>query len=51
VLIEEAHRWRPIPANRRGVAPTLKGLTGTWASDARYAQKISSVANDVRRAG
>jgi N-acetylmuramoyl-L-alanine amidase len=47
-LIDEADRWRPVPASVRGAAPALKGLSGTWATDRNYARKISSVANDVR---
>lgn len=48
-LIEEALTWRPLPANRRGVAPTLQGLAGTWATDPEYADKISRIANEIRR--
>jgi hypothetical protein len=47
-LIEEALTWRPLPANRRGVAPTLQGLAGTWATDLEYADKISRIANEIR---
>lgn len=47
-LIDEALTWRPLPANRRGVASTLQGLAGTWATDLEYADKISRIANEIR---
>jgi hypothetical protein len=47
-LIQEALQVRPLPQNRRGVARTLRGLSGTWATDPQYAVKISRVANDIR---
>jgi len=47
-LIEEALTARPLPASRRGVAPTLQGLAGTWATDPEYADKISRIANEIR---
>jgi hypothetical protein len=47
-LIDEALDVRPLPDDRRGVAPTLKGLAGTWAMDPQYAQKIRRVANEIR---
>ena len=49
-LIAEALAVRPLPDNRRGCAPTLNGLAGTWAADKKYAQKISRVANEIRGA-
>ena len=49
-LIDEALKVRPLPENRLGCAPTLKGLAGTWATDPKYADKISGVANEIRRA-
>ena len=49
-LIEEALEVRPLPADRRGIAPTLKGLAGTWAADTKYAGKIARVANEIRAA-
>ena len=39
---------RPLPKNRRGCAPKLSGLAGTWATDKKYAQKIARVANELR---
>jgi N-acetylmuramoyl-L-alanine amidase len=48
-LIQEALTWRPLPDDRRGVAPTLKGLAGTWALDPQYADKISRIANQIRQ--
>ena len=47
-LIKEALAVRPLPSNLRGVAPTLSGLAGTWATDKKYAQKIARVANELR---
>lgn len=49
-LIAKALRVRPLPDSRRGVAPTLNGLTGTWAADPQYAAKIAGVANEIRGA-
>jgi N-acetylmuramoyl-L-alanine amidase len=48
-LVEEALTVRPLPPDLRGVAPTLQGLTGTWATDPEYADKISNIANEIRR--
>jgi len=50
-LIHEALAFRPLPPDRLGVAPTLKGLAGTWAEDAQYAVKLAAVANDIRTDG
>ena len=47
-LITEALHWRSLPANRRGAAPTLRKLAGTWAADPRYADKIARLANAIR---
>ena len=47
-LIDEALAARPLPSNRRGVAPKLSGLAGTWATDTKYAQTIARVANELR---
>lgn len=49
-LIKEALAVRPLPDNRRGCAPTVKGLAGTWATDTNYANKITRIANDIRGA-
>jgi N-acetylmuramoyl-L-alanine amidase len=48
-LIEEALNFRPLPSDRRGVAPTLGGLAGPkrWAVDPQYADKIARIANQV----
>jgi Mannosyl-glycoprotein endo-beta-N-acetylglucosaminidase/N-acetylmuramoyl-L-alanine amidase len=48
-VIEQALRWRALPDRFRGVAPTLAGLTGRWATDRGYARKICRVANEIRR--
>ena len=37
-----------LPDNRRGCAPTLAGLAGTYAADPDYAGKLAGVANDIR---
>lgn len=36
---------RPLPTNYRGIARSLKGLTGTWATDPHYSHKLARVAN------
>jgi hypothetical protein len=50
-LIEEALAFRPLPDNRRGCAPTLAGLAGTYAADPDYAVKLARVANEIRTEG
>ena len=47
-LIEEALAFRPLPDEFRGVAPTLGGLAGTWATDDQYAITVAGVANEIR---
>jgi hypothetical protein len=47
-LITEALRARDLPADRRGIAPTLAGLSGKWAMDKDYAAKVAAVANQIR---
>lgn len=42
-----ALRWRPLPTERQGVAPTLSKLTGTWATDPTYGDKIARVATAI----
>ncbi len=48
-LIREALSFRPLPDDRRGVAPTLAGLAGPgrWAADLQYDDKIARLANQV----
>jgi hypothetical protein len=46
-LISEALHVRTLPSNRRGVAPTLRGLEGTWATDGGYAAKLVRLANEM----
>ena len=48
-LIDRALKVRPLPDDRRGRAPTLKGLAGSWAMDPKYADKISGIANEIRQ--
>lgn len=52
-LMAEALGFRPLPDDRRGVAPTLAGLAGPgrWAADPQYAEKIAWVANQVIAGG
>ena len=45
VLIDEALAHRPLDDSYRGRAPTLAGLTGSWATDDKYANKIADLAN------
>jgi hypothetical protein len=49
-LIDEALTWRALPDERRGCAPTLRGLAGTWAADPAYAERLSAHANRLRGA-
>jgi hypothetical protein len=46
-LIGEALAVRPLPSDRRGVAPTLGGLEGTWATDTEYAEKLVKLGNEM----
>ena len=50
-LIDEALKVRPLPDDRRGRAPKLKGLAGSWAADRKYADKITGIANEIRQRG
>jgi hypothetical protein len=47
-LIDEALGFRALPDSRRGSAPTIRGLAGTWAADLDYADKIMRLANEIR---
>src|SRR5262249_36205671 len=47
-LIERALEARPLDDKYRGIAPTLRGLAGTWAQDPDYASKVAAVANAIR---
>ena len=48
-LIDETLKVRPLPDDRRGRAPKLKGLAGSWATDPKYADKITGIANEIRQ--
>ena len=50
-LIDEALAFRSLPPDRRGAAPTLSGLAGTWAMDPQYADKLARVASEIRNGG
>jgi Mannosyl-glycoprotein endo-beta-N-acetylglucosaminidase len=49
-LIAEALAFRPLPASKRGSAPTVKGLAKSWAADPAYADKIVNIANAMLKA-
>jgi hypothetical protein len=49
-LIAEALAFRTLPPDRRGKAPTLRGLAGSWATDPKYADKIVTIANNMLKA-
>lgn len=46
--IEEALAVRPLPVDKRGCAPVLDGLGGTWAKDIGYGGRIAAIANAIR---
>jgi hypothetical protein len=46
-LIARALAWRPLPAEFRGAAPTVAGLSGRWAADPAYAEKVARWANQL----
>ncbi len=46
-LVGYALAWRALPQHYRGIAPTLHGLTGTWATDPAYSEKLVRVANAI----
>jgi hypothetical protein len=48
-LIGLALYVRPLPTNYRGIARTLRGLTGTWATDPDYSNKLARIANNMLR--
>lgn len=47
VLIAAALYLRPLPDHLRGSAKTYRGLTGTWATDPLYADKMVRLANHI----
>jgi hypothetical protein len=49
-LIAEALKWRPLPPSKRGIAPSVKGLAGSWATDPKYSGKIVNIANAMLKA-
>jgi hypothetical protein len=50
-LVAEALAFRPLPEQFLGVAPSLKGLAGTYAADPRYAVKVARIANEIHPGG
>lgn len=50
-LIDQALHYRGLPGSYRGIAPTLRGLNGTWAVPGRtYGQRLAEIANAIRAA-
>jgi hypothetical protein len=47
-LADVAMDYRPLPDSLHGSAPTLAGLTGTWATDRQYAEKVAAWAEKLR---
>lgn len=48
-MLAEAMRYRPIPVEYRGSAPTLRGLDGRWAYPGQgYGARIAAKANIMR---
>jgi len=47
-LIAEALAVRPLPDSKRGVAVRLEGLTGNFAADPNYAEKIARIAEEIQ---
>jgi N-acetyl-anhydromuramyl-L-alanine amidase AmpD len=49
-LIATALHWRPLTEQMRGVAPTLKGLAGTWAVPGDgYAEKLAAIGRAIQK--
>ena len=49
-LIATALHWRPLDAKLHGVAPTLKGLEGTWAvSGTGYASRVAEIGQAIQQ--
>jgi len=49
-LIATALQWRPLDKKLRGVAPTLKGLEGTWAVPGDgYAGKLAAIGQAIQK--
>jgi len=47
-LVDQALSYRTLPIHLHGIAPTIRGLNGTWAfPGTTYADKISNIANDI----
>ena len=50
-FVEYALLVRPLPARLRGVAPTISGLNGLWASPGLgYGARVALLAETMRRA-
>jgi hypothetical protein len=50
VAVQSALKWRALPVERQGQAPTLDKLAGFWAADTAYAGKIVAIANNILKA-
>lgn len=46
-LIEQAAKWRPVPAALRGSAPTVDRLAAAWGAESDYARKIRDIADTI----
>lgn len=46
-VIAEALHWRPLSDSRRGIAPTVGKLAGTWAADLAYGTSIANRGNAI----
>lgn len=45
--VANALKWRSLPVERQGQAPTLDKLAGFWAADTTYTGKIVVIANNI----
>jgi hypothetical protein len=46
-LIEEAAKWRLVPASLRGSAPTVDRLAAAWGAESGYAHRIRDIADTI----
>jgi hypothetical protein len=47
-LVKIAISYRALPSRLWGSAPTLAGLTGTWATDPDYTEKVAAWAERLK---
>lgn len=48
-LVDEALRYRSLPATYHGAAPTLRQLNRRWAASDGYGERIADIAELIRR--